>query len=373
MNDKTPRVLMYSNKNVASKILARCLWWEFEHIVQQVDNVKVLAPGRLNRFDTRYRIAAKAAQYGPIALNPGVEPVTIDCEYELFFAVCAFAKDLLYVNQVKNWKAKCKTSVCWIDEMFLSELSNLKYVPHVIAQFDHVIVSCQQAVGAIQPHISGECRFVLPGIDALLFSPDPTMPRSIDVLSIGRRSETMHAQLVEAAERDEIFYVHDSICSYGCKYGLTTSEPRAHRRLLANLAKRSNYFLVNTGKFDEAHATGGEDIIGARYFEGAAAGAILVGRRPTHPEFDNVFFWPDAVIDEMSAPSIMEIMKGLNQHHGRTGQIRYNNVVNSLLHHDWAYRWEHVLQLAGLDPTPEFYERNRALEARAVVMKEMVM
>jgi len=370
MHDNSARVLMYSNRNVANKILARCLLWEFEDIVRQVDKVELLSPGRLSHFDTGYRIASKVAQYLPIALNPGVEGLCVDAEYELFIAVCNFPTDLLYVNTLKQWRKKCKTAVCWIDELFVNEMAHVKYLKALISQFDHVIVSCQQVVKAIKPYISGDCRFVLPGVDALLFAPDSTSERFIDVMSIGRRSEKVHAQLVDAAERNGLFYLHDTTCSYGCKYGLTTSEPRQHRRLLANLAKRSKYFLVNTGKFDEADATGDEEIIGARYFEGAASGTVMVGRRPNHPEFDNVFFWPDAVIDADPGARVVKILSELDLQPERVRQIRHNNVVNSLLHHDWVYRWEKVLELAGLDPMPELSERKRALEGRALTLTE---
>lgn len=370
MSYREPRVLMLSHRSATSNILARCLWFEFEDLIRQVDNVEILSPGRLNHFDTRYRIASKVAQYFPIALNPGVEALRVDREYELFFTVCSFPKDLLYVNQLKNWRKKCKTAVCWIDEMFLNEMHHIKYFHNIISQFDHVIVSCRQVVDIIKPCIGGKCEFVLPGIDALLFAPYPSVPRFIDVLSIGRRSEHTHNQLVEMAECKGWFYLHDTISSNGCKYGLTTSEPRRHRRLLADLTKRSKYFLVNSGKFDEPGATGDEEIIGARYFEGAGSGTVMVGKRPNHPEFENLFFWPDAVVDIEPASGIEKTLCELNEQPDRVRQIRKSNVVNSLLHHDWAYRWEKVLKLARLDPMPELFQRKHTLENRVTNLSE---
>lgn len=370
MSNSDPRVLMLSHRNAASKILARCLWYEFEDLVRQVDSVEILSPGRLNHFDTRYRVASKVAQYFPIALNPGVEALRVDREYDLFFTVCGFPKDLLYVNQLKSWREKCKTAVCWIDEMFLNEMQHVKYFRNIISQFDHVIVSCRQVVDIIKSCIGGKCEFVLPGIDALLFAPSPGMPRFIDVLSIGRRSGHIHDRLVEVAECKGWFYLHDTISSNGCKYGLTTSEPKHHRRLLADLTKRSRYFLVNSGKFDEPGATGDEEIIGARYFEGAGSGTVMVGKRPNHPEFDNLFFWPDAVVDIKSESGIVKTLCELNAQPERVRQIRTDNVVNSLRHHDWAYRWEKVLKLVGLDPMPELLKRKHMLENRAIILCE---
>lgn len=365
------RVLMLSHRNVANTILARCLCFEFEDIIRRIDNVNMLSPGRLSHFDTRYRVAARLARHFPIALNPGVQVATVDREYELFFTACNFPTDLLYVNALKGWRKKCKTAVCWIDEIFVSTLGDMKYFSDIISQFDHVIVSCQQAVKEIEQLVSGECQFILPGIDAEQFCPAPNLARFIDVLSIGRRSPHMHQQLVSAAEANKIFYYHDTISYRGCKYGLTTAEPKQHRGLLANLAKRSKYFVVNPGKFDDPKEVGHEDVIGPRFFEGAASGTVMIGRRPNNAEFDKLFFWPDAVIDiEHESGQVMETLSDLNDQSKRLDRIRKNNITYSLLKHDWIYRWEKVLELTGLNPMPEFFERKRALEGRAEILNE---
>ena len=85
----------------------------------------------------------------------------------------------------------------------------------------------------------------------------------------------------------------------------------------------------------------------------------MVGRRPNHPEFDNPFFWPDAVVDVESKSGIVKTLSELDAQAERVRQIGKNNVVYSLLHHDWLYRWEKVLELAGLDPMPELLERKQ--------------
>lgn len=363
------RVLMLSHRNVANTILARCLCFEFEDIIRRIDKADMLSPLRLSHFDTRYRLAARVARHFPIALNPGVQVATVDREYELFFAACNFPTDLLYVNTVKGWRAKCKTAVCWIDEILTSTLPDMKYFNDIISQFDHVIVSCRQGISEIERLARGDCQYILPGVDAELFCPAPNVPRFIDVLSIGRRSPQMHLQLVAAAEANELFYFHDTISANGCKYGLTTAEPKQHRTLLANLAKRSKYFVVNPGKFDEPKEVGQEEIIGPRFFEGAASGTVMIGRRPNNAEFDKVFFWPDSVIDVTHESAVVDTLNDLNTQPKRLEQIRTNNIMYSLLHHDWAYRWEKVLELVGLDPMPEFYARKRNLESRVRVLR----
>jgi hypothetical protein len=124
------------------------------------------------------------------------------------------------------------------------------------------------------------CSYTIPGIDALLFSPYPNPPeRSIDVYSLGRRSQAMHSALMRAADDGEIFYMCDTFNP------MNTPNPTEHRKLVANLAKRSKFFIAHPAKVGvDAHSEGQIEI-GYRFLEGAAAGTIMIGetrrRRPS--------------------------------------------------------------------------------------------
>jgi hypothetical protein len=146
-----------------------------------------------------------------------------------------------------------------------------------------------------------------------------------------------------------------------------------HRLLLSNLVKRSKYLLVNKGKFNEKVAAENEDIIGARYFEGAASGAIMIGGYCENKEFKKNFFWEDAVvvIDE-STTKIEEIIEKLEKSPKRVMQIRKRNIMNALLMHDWVYRWELVLKVAAIDPMPELLERKRKLRELSVIVEKEI-
>jgi hypothetical protein len=54
-------------------------------------------------------------------------------------------------------------------------------------------------------------------------------------------------------------------------------------------------------------------------------------------------------------------MNELDKDPKRQEQIRRNNMIQSLLRHDWACRWEHILKIAGLQPMPELLERKQRL------------
>ena len=69
-----------------------------------------------------------------------------------------------------------------------------------------------------------------------------------------------------------------------------------HRQQLAELVKRTRYFIANKAKVDAPVHRGTQEEIGLRSFEGAAGGAVLLGHTPETPSLEQLFDWPDAHI-----------------------------------------------------------------------------
>jgi hypothetical protein len=144
-----------------------------------------------------------------------------------------------------------------------------------------------------------------------------------------------------------------------------------HRALVSNLAKRSRYFIVNPGKIDMPEETGGQAEFGYRYFEAAAPGTIMIGERCKNREFEKIFTWEDAVIlSPFDSEDIGDVIKDLDRQPERQAKIRCENIVQSLLNHDWAYRWETILKAAGLEPLSGLVNRKQKLVERAATVKE---
>jgi hypothetical protein len=102
--------------------------------------------------------------------------------------------------------------------------------------------------------------------------------------------------------------------------------------------------------------------MGFRFFEGAAAGTVMIGQPPDIPAFRENFDWPDAVIPiAYDEPNIAKILADLDSEPKRLAEIRKNNVIQSLLRHDWVYRWKDILHIAGLKPTPAIAAREKRL------------
>ena len=147
--------------------------------------------------------------------------------------------------------------------------------------------------------------------------------------------------------------------------------PYEHRSLFANIAMRSRYFIVNPGKIDSPAETNQQIEFGTRYFEGAASGTVMIGERPENKEFETHFDWTDGVISmQFGSDEVAQILMELDRDPERQAQIRKANVTQSLRRHDWVYRWEAVLRMAGLDPIPALHERKRRLQNLAGVAED---
>lgn len=123
--------------------------------------------------------------------------------------------------------------------------------------------------------------------------------------------------------------------------------------------------MVNEAKIgnNENH---GHSEVGARYFEGTAAGAILLGKAPTVHSFREYFPWPDSVVNVRDDGSDVDaVLDDLSDKREDLERASMRNAVHALRRHDWAHRWDAVLQLSGMMPRPALTERLRALEASA--------
>jgi hypothetical protein len=361
----SPRVLLFSERNLCEQVVWRCSFTEFENILEEIESVDVVAPGPRPWYRQGKRLALRAGEKFSYPINPGVQPVTVNKDYDLFFTVVEKPSELLHLKAVEGWKERCRTSFCWVTEFYTFEIPLLKSALEVLSQFDHVLFMYNTSE-PFRKIIRGQGHYLPAGIDAIEFCPYPNPPqRCIDVLSIGRRSEETHHALLQLARDEGLFYVYDTFS------GLHAYNLREHRQLFANMAKRTRYFLANPGKINLPEETGGQSEFGYRHFEGAAPGTIMIGERPrNNKEFDRIFHWEDAVIDlPFGSDQIGEVIRDLDRQPERQARIRKTNIMQSLLHHDWVYRWEDVLRLAGLSPLPALLERKARLAGLAELVE----
>jgi hypothetical protein len=357
---KNARVLLLSLRKMKFHV-SRCYLYELEDSICELDSTDILTP-ELNPtlFKATNKLANSAASAigNSKLINPLFNQVKLDKDYDLFFVICQSPLDILSINSIKNWREKCHKAVIWLDEIWVKDIEKWKIQLNFLKGFDRVFMNCSHSIEKVAEIIQRPCEYIPFGVDAIKFCPYlQSRERSVDVYSVGRRSQVTHQALMELAEKDSFFYIYETIRDlYAIDY-------QYHRSLYRNILKKSRYFIANRAKIDDVNATGGQQEVGARFFEGAAAGAVMLGATPDCKPFAQNFDWENAVIKiPYDAPHIAEIINALNSQPESLQKIRTNNVINSLLRHDWVYRWEKILATVGLDSTPAMAARKANLE-----------
>jgi Glycosyl transferases group 1 len=359
-----PRICMPTARNFTRRAY-QCGQYEAQDVLREIDDVDLIHleadPGFQFKESWQRRLLFRDLSKKLIYLNPGLRPVRLTREYDIFLVRCQTWWDLPYVNAIQGWKDCCKISVCWIDELWAAAIPLYKYWLDSLKQFDHIIVGCSGTVLSLSKALDRPCHWLPAGVDTLRFSPYPDPPaRVIDVYSIGRRWEGIHRALLKAAQGRASFYVYDTFPSIAERQ---VYDYQQHRGLFANMAKRSRYFTVAPGKVDELGETQGQVEVGHRYYEGAAAGTVMIGQRPNSEVFKQLFDWPDAVIQtQPDGSDVLEVLADLDSEPARVSAISRRNAAEALLRHDWAYRWKEILHLAGIEPLPYLAARERRLK-----------
>ncbi|ARV58640.1 hypothetical protein BZZ01_08315 [Nostocales cyanobacterium HT-58-2] len=362
------RVLLVSMRNLKLHV-SRSGPYEFEDIICACDTVDLITPS-LN--PTLFKVtnklangAAKIFKKSRLIKSLFNYKFEVDEEYDLFFMFCQSIQDVLILNSIEGWRKKCRYAVCWLDEIWAKDIDDWLVQLQLLKDFDYIFMNFSSSMNQVADIIQRPCYSIPYGVDALKFCPYlRDLYRCIDVLNVGRRSAVTHNALLELVEQKKFFYIYDTIKD------LYMTDYRYHRNLYANLVERSRYMIVNKAKFDLTGQTNPQEEVGPRFFEGAAGGTIMLGVAPKCEDFTSNFDWLDAVIEILfDCSNIADIISHLDVQSEYQERIRKNNIINSLLRHDWVYRWEAILATVGLNTTPQMRERKANLKNLAEIVR----
>lgn len=341
---------------------SRCATYEFEDTIRACDAVELLAPARVPCGRGIARRIGRALGRPDWNVAPSL-PTQRD--YDLLLAMFQHPSDLEYFARLRGVRGRCRRSACMLQEVWSSQIDQWR--PHIgaLSDFDVVFTPLASSVSALSGLLRKPCHFVVGAVDAARFSPYPDPPeRSIDVYSMGRRSKAVHRTLLQLAEHRGWFYLYDTVANFA------VMEPAEHRALLRSFIKRSQYFLAYPAKFDSPEETHGQQEVGLRQFEGAAGGAVMLGSAPRCRAYEEHFDWPDAVvpIDPSDPSSVGDVIDELEGQPERIQRIRRDSIVNSLLRHDWVYRWRQILDIVELAPSEGMSVREAHLKRLAALV-----
>jgi hypothetical protein len=377
------KVLLVSNYNAV-----RRPWngvpYEFYNVISEIEDATVVAPGAAGtdpaaassppdilKYATQ-EIAGHLRRAAGRGFAPQMRAVDIEQDYDLCLFMCQFSKDLTNIGRVRNWRGRARFAAAFVLETWSSQFEKRRADLRLLDQFDHVFVLNASSIPALQRYTRTPISFLPTAADSLAALAPADMPtgmpeRAIDFFSMGRRRAEVHDLLLERARTQGLFYVYDI-------WGNITARDWAEARAAnADMVRRSRYYIawdpiaVSPAKDD---IIGQERAISTRYFEGSAGGAILLGSRPGCPEFDDLFDWPDAVLEiAPGGGDLHEVLSAFEADPERVRAAREANIANALRRHDWAYRWRQILETAGLAPSDAHVKRVEKMQHLAAQIR----
>jgi hypothetical protein len=362
--------LLLSQRRIAD-LVAFCLAYEFEDVFAAVTGAeRIDAIGLPNlefcrRVYKHLRLASGSPKLARRLTPHPRSKMILERDYELFFPVFSNAFELYSLAMVPNWRERCNKAACFITEVWAGVLP--EYLLELLSGFDHIFLGLRHCVQDVARITGRPCSYLPLATDVLRFAPASSdQSRPIDVCNIGRRSLVTHRALLEEAERRGYFYYYDTVAASGSDLKQRTfrvDSPHEHRIMLATILRHSCYFIANRSHVNNPEFTAGRDEISARFYEGAAAGTVMIGEAPRAEEFKRQFDWPDAVIHvPFDSPDIGRILLDLSDNPERLHTIRRHNVREAALRHDWVHRIRAVFNVLGLVPTEKMQARALRLE-----------
>ncbi|WP_235624154.1 glycosyltransferase family 1 protein [Mycolicibacterium goodii] len=379
------RVLCLSHRDIAP-VISRCGMYEFEDVVGAIDAVDIVAPADApdpaeadgsvhSAVRTFARLGVKAGRRMQVKLEGATgrggrrrRPADIGGDYELLFVSAQSPLDIYNLGSMQMWRTTARTSICYVDELYARDIPRMGDLLKILRRFDHLFVSVRATVEPLERATGRPCHFLAPSTDALKFCPYPVEPeRVIDFYAMGGSPPETHKALLRIAAASDWYYMYDVVTN--CR----VRSHEQHRSRLAELIKRSRFFLVTPVRWHDSERTGGEQEMGLRYFEGAAGGAVLIGVAPATASFTEYLGWEDSVIPlPLNSGDIAHVIAELEADPGRLDRISKTNVVNSLRRNDHVYRWAQILATAGLEETEAMADRRRQLEDRAASIEHVM-
>lgn len=333
---------------------------ELEELMAGVEQADVFAPAPSAARRALVSARGRLDRLVPAARRlgwPGLS-APLDRDYALLVVVCQDPSDLRRLGPIEPWTRRASRSVCLAGEVWLHELAARTGELDLLSRFDLVLTSCRETVEPLGRAIGRPTAWLAPAVDALRFRPPAAPPqRCIDVYSVGRRSEPLHAALLEVSRERGWFYLHSTTTKQ------QVPDARAHRERLASLIQRTRYFVVQPARAGDPRVRQPET--GTRYVEGAAGGALLVGEAPAGHGLRELFDFDPVLPLPPDPAALRAALDALEAEPGRAAWLRAAGVAATLRRHDWAHRWERLLDLVGLAPCAGLRERLLQLRAAA--------
>ena len=275
------------------------------------------------------------------------------------------------LTSIRNWRSRFDLVCAYVSDAWLEDVERvtpkwrLRLSRHwnTLAALDHLFIVMGECVGELAQAYQIPVSMLPMACDVLRYGSN-RVPRAIDVMGYGRQ-HPVHgkalARVFNDPESQRVYY-HTDHTGIGDVFDFN-----AHRRLFWKLLRQSKLALaydalaVNTRKFPCS-------FVGQRWFECITAGCLIIGRRPTCAEMNELFTWVDSTVEAPEDEAdFMDFVEGLLVDHDRLESAHRRNYFHALRAHDWRHRiasMHDVLALKYPDPLNQQLEKIRNQHAK---------
>ena len=295
----------------------------------------------------------------------GLKPAQDD-----LFVACLSINDVIGLfGRANGWHRPFRRVFCYVFDAWVNEYEVAKSAlrhrvspySRVIRQLDHLFVSNPDSVQQYEAVYRIPVTYVPLAADVLQFgSLQPQRPITVNAYG---RQHPPHVEILSRtfnSNRSSRALHHTDHVAIGA-----VSSLRQHRAHFWKLLSMSCITLAyDPVAVDPGSRSFPFSFIGQRWFEGLAAGCVVVGIRPNCDEAARLLHWKDATLEAPREPEdFLEFIDGLLADGSRLARIRVSNHRQMLLEHDWGYRVAGMLAVVGVDAPPAWANRRARLLA----------
>lgn len=256
--------------------------------------------------------------------------------------------DVPLLERLRVLRRQAHTVSLWLPEIWPTQLSDPRIRYEGYAMIDHLFLGVPETMEPFQALApTTEVHYVPPATDVMAFGGGAIDGRrSIAVLGIGRRHPDQHNQILDWAAKNHALYLYDTVSGKAHDW-------KAHRRALSDWYRHANIAICNYGKHDQPSLIGGLRVLPGRFFEGMAAGSVMIGMAPSIDEQRRLLG-----VDIVESTEDTDLVTVLDKYHdpATARPIRIRNMALACRGHDWAHRWKIILEHIGV-PVPESLDR----------------
>jgi hypothetical protein len=327
------RVLIPTNRRWY-KIVSAGTILDFEDAMSEVANTEFLELPPLGR-----RARLQALRAGHV-----IRPASIqNGPYDVCLLIIFQPDEIRMLRHIKDLRQSCRRVVVYIFDAWVGATDVFHRYRKLWRLCDRIFVSFPRAAEVYEGHVDCPVEYLPQAVNPMQFHPFRE-DRPIHLLSVGRRLEAAHRQLLEISNRHDLWY---QFAEFHAPTAIDLSESRILLGRLCQSARVQICWPIDVTNAERPReGFGSEDgsPVTARWFEAAASGSVVLGARPRSPEFAELFPFPDFTreIDVESASALeRDVLQALESHHDLRERRALADHVRRF--HTWHARCNRIL------------------------------